>query len=194
MKYYVFEIYHNDSYLLETSKVDRYKYITCNACNMILDKRSLIESRLPFYKIKRKKYHLSGSYDGFNVASQSFKDLYEFSNWRGLVFYPIPKNKEFYLIECTDIVIVNQKERPVEFEDKCKECGQYMGIYGSIPAYINSIEMQKMSPNFFYRSDLEFGYDFEQGYSLFASEEIVTVLKSEGLICDKDLREVKMVT
>lgn len=113
MKYYVFEIYDNDSYLLETSNVDRYKYITCNACNMILDKRSLIESRLPFYKIKRKKYHLSGSYDGFNVASQSFKDLYEISNWRGLVFYSIPKNKEFYLIECTDIVIVNPKERPV---------------------------------------------------------------------------------
>lgn len=53
--------------------------------------------------------------------------------------------------------------------------------------------MQKMSPNTFYRSDLEFGYDFEQGYSLFASEEIVTVLKSKGLISDKDLREVIIV-
>ena len=193
MKYYRFEIYHNDSYLLEVSKIDRYKYVTCGTCNIILNKRSLIESHLPSYRIKRKKYHLSGSYDGFNVASQSFKDLYETSNWQGLVFYPIPKSKNFYLIECTEVVTVNQIERPIEFKNKCNECNQYMGVYGSVPAYINSAEIQKMKPNIFYRSDLEFGHDFEQGYSLFALEEITTVLKAEGLIIDKDLREVRPV-
>ena len=77
MKYFFFQIYHNDSYLLEVDKVDRYKYVTCDICNMILNKRSLIEAHLPFYRIKRKKYHLSGSYDGFNVVSQKFKELYD---------------------------------------------------------------------------------------------------------------------
>lgn len=62
---------------------------------MILNKRSLIEAHLPFYRIKRKKYHLSGSYDGFNVVSQKFKELYDTYKWDGLVFYPIPKNKDF---------------------------------------------------------------------------------------------------
>ena len=193
MKYYEFEIYDNDSYLLEVSKIDRYKYVTCDTCNMILNKRSLIASHLPSYRIKRKRYHLSGSYDGFNVASQRFKDLYETLNWQGLVFYPIPKSKDFYLIECTEVVIINKTERPVLFEDKCNECNQYMGVYGSIPAYIDSTEVQKMKPDTFYRSDLEFGHDFEQGYSLFASEEITTVLKAEGLITNKDLREVREV-
>ena len=47
-----------------------------------------------------------------------------------------------------------------------------------------------MKTNTFYRSDLEFGYDFEQRYSLFASEEITNVLKANGLINDKDLIEV----
>ena len=50
-----------------------------------------------------------------------------------------------------------------------------------------------MKSNTFYRSDLEFGHDFEQSYSLFASEEITTVLKVESLIIDKDLREVRPV-
>ncbi len=190
MKHYFFQIYHNDSYLLEVSKVDRYKYVTCNTCHMILNKRSLIEAHLPSYRIKRKKYHLSGSYDGFNIASQSFKDLYDASKWNGLVFYPIPKNKDFYLIECTEMVIINQTKRPIEFEGKCSECDQYIGIYGSIPPYINSSEIQKMKPNTFYRSDIEFGYDFEQRYSLFASEEITNILKVNGLIIDKDLIEV----
>ena len=72
MKYYRFEIYDNDSYLLEVSKIDRHKYITCNTCNLILEKRNLIESHISNYKIKRKKYHLSGSYDGFKVVSQNF--------------------------------------------------------------------------------------------------------------------------
>jgi hypothetical protein len=190
MKYYTFEIYDNDSYLLEVSKIDRYKYVTCGTCNMILNKRSLIELHLSSYKIKRKKYHLSGSYDGFMAASQSFKDLYETSNWQGLVFYPIPQNKSFYLIECTEVVIVNQTKRPVLFEHKCSECNQYMGVYGNLPSYIDFSEIQKMKPNTFYRSNLEFGYDFEQSYSLFASEEITTILKEQGLISNKDLNEV----
>jgi len=190
MKYFFFQIYHNDSYLLEVDKVDRYKYVTCDICNMILNKRSLIEAHLPFYRIKRKKYHLSGSYDGFNVVSQKFKDLYDTYKWNGLVFYPIPKNKDFHLIECTEIVVINKTKRPIEFECKCSKCNQYIGIYGSLPPYINFSEIRKMKTNTFYRSDLEFGYDFEQRYSLFASEEITNVLKANGLINDKDLIEV----
>jgi hypothetical protein len=157
---------------------------------MILNKRSLIEAHLPFYRIKRKKYHLSGSYDGFNVVSQKFKDLYDTYKWNGLVFYPIPKNKDFHLIECTEIVVINKTKRPIEFECKCSKCNQYIGIYGSLPPYINFSEIRKMKTNTFYRSDLEFGYDFEQRYSLFASEEITNVLKANGLINDKDLIEV----
>jgi hypothetical protein len=157
---------------------------------MILNKRSLIETHLPSYRIKRKKYHLSGSYDGFNVASQHFKELYETSKWQGLVFYSIPKNKGFYLIECTTTVTVNKTKRPVLFENKCNECGLYMGVYGSIPSYINFPEIQKMKPDTFYRSDIEFGYDFEQGYSLFASEEITNILKANNLIIEKDLNDL----
>jgi hypothetical protein len=160
---------------------------------MILNKRGLIESHLPFYRIKRKRYHLSGSYDGFIVVSQSFKDLYEASNWHGLIFYPIPKNKGFYLTECTETVNVNQMARPVDFEDKCNECGQYMGVYGSIPAYIDATLIQKMKPYIFYRSDLEFGYDYEQSYGLFASEEIAIVLIAKRLIIKEDFREIRVV-
>ena len=179
MKYYKFEVYHNDSYLLEVSKVDRYKYITCSTCKMILDKRNLIEKHLPTYTIKRKKYHLSGSYDGFKVVSQEFKDLYEVLDWQGLVFYPIPKSKGFYLVECSQQV-----------ENKCNECGLYMGVYGSVPSYMDADVIQKLKPNTFYRSNLEFGYDFEQGYSLFASQEITDKLIEHKLIIKKDLIEV----
>ena len=190
MKYYKFEVYHNDSYLLEVSKVDRYKYITCSTCKMILDKRNLIEKHLPTYMIKRKKYHLSGSYDGFKVVSQEFKDLYEVLDWQGLVFYPIPKSKGFYLVECSQQVVINETKRPIEFENKCNECGLYMGVYGSVPSYMDADVIQKLKPNTFYRSNLEFGNDFEQGYSLFASQEITDKLIEHKLIIKKDLIEV----
>ena len=45
MKYFELQFYDNDSYLLNVSKVDRHKYITCPTCKMILNKRSLIEER-----------------------------------------------------------------------------------------------------------------------------------------------------
>lgn len=190
MKYFELQFYDNDSYLLEVSKGDRCKYVTCPTCKLILNKRSLIEKHLSTYKIKRKKYHLSSSYDGFNVVSQEFKDLYENSDWQGLVFYSIPKSKGFYLIECFQQVVINRTKRPIEFENKCNECGLYMGIYGSVPPYIDVDVIQKLKSNTFYRSDLEFGYDFEQGYSLFASQEITDKLIEYKLITKKDLIEV----
>lgn len=193
MKYYMLEIYDNDSYLLEVSKIDRHRYITCSVCKMILDKRSLIEKYLPTYTIKRKKYHLSGSYDGFNVVSQEFKDLYEISDWKGLIFYPIPKSKGFYLIECFQQVVINETKRPIEFESKCNECGLYIGVYGSVPSHIDVDVIQKLKSNTFYRSNLEFGYDFEQSYSLFASQEIIDKLIEHKLIVDNDLIEVFVV-
>lgn len=193
MKYFELQFYDNDSYLLEVSKGDRCKYVTCPTCKLILNKRSLIEKHLSTYKIKRKKYHLSSSYDGFNVVSQEFKDLYENSDWQGLVFYSIPKSKGFYLIECFQQVVINRTKRPIEFENKCNECGLYMGIYGSVPPYIDVDVIQKLKSNTFYRSDLEFGYDFEQGYSLFASQEITDKLIEYKLITKKDLIEVRNV-
>ena len=149
MKYFELQFYDNDSYLLDVSKVDRHKYITCPSCRMILNKRSLVEEHLPTYKIKRKKYHLSVSYDGFKVVSQEFKDLYEISSWQGLVFYPVPKSKGFYLIECSQQIMLNEAKRPIEFENKCNECGSYMGIYGSVPLYIDADVFQKTETKYF---------------------------------------------
>ena len=193
MKYFELQFYDNDSYLLDVSKVDRHKYITCPSCRMILNKRSLVEEHLPTYKIKRKKYHLSVSYDGFKVVSQEFKDLYEISSCQGLVFYPVPKSKGFYLIECFQQVVLNEAKRPIEFESKCNECGLYMGVYGSVPPYIDADVFQKLKPNTFYRSNLEFGYDFEQDYSLFASKKITDMLIEHKLIIKKELIEIRYV-
>ena len=124
------------------------------------------------------------------MVSQKFKDLYEISNWQGLIFYSIPKSKGFYLIECSQQIMLNEVKRPIEFENKCNECGSYMGIYGSVPLYIDADVFQKLKPNTFYRSNLEFGFDFEQDYCLFASQEITEKLIEHKLIIEKDLIEV----
>ena len=133
---------------------------------------------------------MSGSYDGFNVVSQAFKDLYDISGWQGLVFYPIPQSEGFYLIECSSQVAINESKRPVQFESKCNECGLHMGIYGSVPPYIDVDILRRLNPDTFYRSNLEFGYDFEQGYSLFASSVIVDRLIECKLISRKGIIEV----
>lgn len=64
------------------------------------------------------------------------------------------------------------------------------GVYGSVPPYMDADVIQKLKLNTFYRSNLEFGYDFEQGYSLFASQEITDKLIEHKLIINKDLIEV----
>ena len=95
MKYFELQFYDNDSYLLDVSKVDRHKYITCPSCRMILNKRSLVEEHLPTYKIKRKKYHLSGSYDGFKMVSQNLKICMKYQIGKGLYSILYLKVKAF---------------------------------------------------------------------------------------------------
>ena len=68
-----------------------------------------------------------------------------------------------------------------------------MGVYGSVPPYIDADVFQKLKPNTFYRSNLEFGYDFEQDYSLFASKKITDMLIEHKLIIKKDLIEIRYV-
>ena len=61
-----------------------------------------------------------------------------------------------------------------------------MCVEGSIPSFIDADVFQKLKPNTFYRSN----NDFEQGYSLFASQEITDKLIEHKLIIKKDLIEV----
>ena len=68
-----------------------------------------------------------------------------------------------------------------------------MEIYGSVPHYIDVDILRRLDPNTFYRSNLEYGYDFEQSYSLFASSVIVGRLIECKLINRKDIIEVVAV-
>ena len=95
MKYYKFEVYHNDSYLLEVSKVDRYKYITCSTCKMILDKRNLIEKHLPTYTIKRKKYHYPAVMMVLRYCRKNLRIYMRFQIGKGLYSIPYLKVKAF---------------------------------------------------------------------------------------------------
>lgn len=184
-------MYDNDSYLLKINKKDRRIYHLCTECDVICNKRSLILDSLPEFKVKRKKFNLSSTYDGFNIASAKFKNLYELSNWKGLEFYNIPKTSEFCVFECISQVSINKTMRPIEFESKCNRCGCFIGIYGNRPLYINKSILNKLLPDTFYRSNLEFGYDFEQNYSLFASEYIVNKMLENHIITNSDIFEVK---
>lgn len=190
MKFFQFAMYDNDSYLLKVDKKYRNNYNVCPLCNMICDKRSLITEYVDQLKIKKRKYHLSTTYDGFNVVSQDFKDLYSMYNWKGLVFYPIKKSSGFYLIESTSIISVNDSKRPIIYEHRCQLCNTYLGVYGNIPLYINRQIINKLSLDEFYRTNIEFGYDFEQNYSLLASENIVSKLLENNLIKQQDITEI----
>ena len=82
MKYFFFQIYHNDSYLLEVDKVDRYKYVTCDICNMILNKRISYEIIAGIYYVdevevlnilKNDSSTISDITDGFDILKKKVK-------------------------------------------------------------------------------------------------------------------------
>ena len=89
--------------------------------------------------------------------------------------------------------MLNEAKRPIEFEVNAMSAVYIWGVYGSVPPYIDADVFQKLKPNTFYRSNLEFGYDFEQDYSLFASKKITDMLIEHKLIIKKDLIEIRYV-
>lgn len=162
---YIIQFYDNDTYLLKKNSD-----VICVNCNMYLNKEKLIRQFIHNYKAKKRKYHFLATYDGFHIVSHQFKILYDTQKWEGLVFHEIPKNKGlYYIIECVNLI--SYDINCLMAEEHCSECKQYKSVVVKDRRRI--VPKKTLLKNTFYRTDWQFGYDFEQNHMLFCSEEIM---------------------
>lgn len=183
MNYYNIIFYDNDTCFLKKTSA-----IVCSSCNMYLNKRQLIDKYITNYKSKRRKSHFLCTYDGFQIVSQEFKNLYNAQQWKGLIFHEIPKNKGFYIIECENSIPYDKT--CLSIKEKCHQCGQYKSV--CVKDCFRVIA-PSLSENTFYRTDWEFAYDFEQHYVIFCSEKIATILIENELAIKKDFLKIEVI-
>jgi ribosomal protein S27AE len=147
----------------------------CPQCGELLAKW---EEPLTGLRIKKRRYDISCTYDGVDVVSHRFKEVYEANGLTGLKFIPLPDDPDFFQIQATEIVPFDAEASGTRFGDRCSRCGQYKWIV--TPRRVLK-EKSTIPANGFVRTDLEFAGDDEKHPLLLCGQTAGDVLKAAKL-------------
>ena len=80
----------NDSHFFDS---DDKELPLCKKCGYVTD----FEYISPIFKLKKRIYDISATYDGRTIVSNNFKKFCEDLNYKGLEFIELPNDKGFYI-------------------------------------------------------------------------------------------------
>lgn len=139
----------NDSFFLDDDKLFA---PTCNSCGYLIDFTNYFN---PSFKLKRKIYDLSYTYDGRCIVSLKFKEFCEREGYEGLRFKVFEREPHFFLLVVDNEVKFDSARRGTEFTNHCAECGNYESTIGFSPGLLVGITGELADG--LYRTDLIFG-------------------------------------
>src|SRR6187401_857540 len=146
----------------------------CPRCGALLTK---FEEPLTGLVIKRRRYDLSATYDGIDVASKAFKELCTAHRLSGLEFIPLPDDSAFFQVRASKTVKLDPSV--AEFENECPRCGRFESVVGGDPVLLRKGE--RIPPGGFVRTDLEFGSEDEKSPMLLCGVKVGEVLTAARL-------------
>ena len=79
----------------------------------------------PEFKIKKKEYDFSYTYDSAIIVSKKFKDFCENEKLKGIEFHQLKKQKDFYLFKVNQILEFDSRRRKTEFIEYNESCGEF---------------------------------------------------------------------
>ena len=144
----------------------------CDFCNYRTD----FEYINPAFKLGRRVYDLSSTYDGYYIASLKFKELIEREGIEGAEFVALVNEPEYFVLSVKLIAKFDVGRRECKAENYCSHCDSYESFIGATPAYL-----KEALPNDICRSDVVFGSGNEKSPLLFISSGFADLLKREKL-------------
>ena len=148
---------------------------TCPTCGRKTDSKYIN----PDFRLKRRKWDIGITYDGYTIVSERFKQLCKDHRWKGVQFVPLPAEPGFYVLTLVNTVKFDAKRRQTRFEDWCRTCKAYFSVVGATPVYLK--EVHEPILNGFFRSDLEFASGHEQHPLMIVGIETAKALKAAKL-------------
>lgn len=118
----------------------------CNVCGYRTDYRY----HNPNFKLRRKAYDYSSTYDGITIVSNAFKEFCEENKYDNLEFIALPKALGFFQFNVNGNLIEYTAHRK---ENLCTTCGFYESVVGPT---INLEKINNPLKDGFYQSDLWF--------------------------------------
>ena len=103
------------------------------------------------FRIKRKVYDLSFTYDGIAIASLHFKEFCNRNNYGNIIFKELERSSGFYQFIVQDNTIPFGANL---IEDYCHTCRQFRTV---VDYKVNTENLEKPFEDGLYQSDLRFG-------------------------------------
>ncbi|MEZ5463567.1 hypothetical protein [Dokdonella sp.] len=130
----------------------------------------------PSFRVKRRVYDLSSTYDGYNIASLKFKEACQRLKLKGVEFLPLPSDPEFFVIKPMVLTPFDSVSRKTKLEYLCAACGFYKAVAGATPAFLLSEPESDISG-----TDIVFGSGNSRGRVLITTEHAKHMLVTEKL-------------
>lgn len=108
-----------------------------------------------FFRLNKRKYDVSATWDSFPIVSQRFKDFCEVEGFENIKFLSFRIEPDFYSYTINKIFSLDYVRRNVVFNKFCDVCNRYEEIIGATPSFIEQGFV--IQENSFYRSEFEFG-------------------------------------
>ena len=189
MKYYYID--GDDADYLYLGRESKPDIKLCPHCKMVLNRDEAIFQAAETVKWRKKKFFVT-TYDGVNIASRHFYEIYHKHEMRGIEFIQFKKSEGYYICRFTNIAsfdIEKAKQVRAEYEGKvtygvidngtCAYCKRSKGYHHPWPYRMIESDEQKLKTNTFYRSDIEFGEGNTQSPIIWATEDIIEAFKQE---------------
>jgi hypothetical protein len=136
----------NDSYMYHDAPgVKR-----CPGCGYHLDP-TFVD---PGFRLVRRGFDLSYTYDGCCIASERVKTFCERQGYPGMTFLPLPSTPGFFRLIVDRVVEFDAVRRETRFGSNCPVCGRPESVAGLTPVFLREGTVLNEG---FYRTDLEFG-------------------------------------
>ena len=154
----------------------------CDKCRY-----SIHQSVNPNFRLRKKQFDVSGTYDGYLIVSKRLKIFCEEKGYNNVRFYNLESEPEFFFLDCTKVLSLDYERRKVQFIDFCDKCGRYAEVIGATPGFIGNDYL--IEDNSFYRSEYDFGsYNSKSPLIIVSNKmaEEMQKMKFKGL-CFKDV-------
>jgi hypothetical protein len=130
----------------------------------------------PSFKLTRKTYDISYTYDCYLIVSKKFKDFCLQNRYKGVHFYQIPNYSQKFLLVVDAIAQFDAKRRKTRFLRYRSACNEYQEIVGATPVCLKKKTVLKDG---FFRTDLEFGEGYAKSPVILVGPETGEKLKKK---------------
>ncbi len=184
-------IYGDSADHLYLGKEAKLKIELCPQCKMVLNRWQATLQSVEIIKWRKKKFFVT-TYDGVNIASRRFYELYQKYKMNGIEFIPFKKADAYYVCRFINTVgfdLERAKQVRAEYEGNvtygvidngvCPACKRSKGHHHPWPYRMIESDERKLAANTFYRSDIEFAENNAQHPIIWATEGIVEAFTQE---------------